>query len=147
MIICVCVLDVDDSWTDELESHDECSERGYCGLIWLMQQREQNIMVVCHGGLLNYTMNNHSRVVLADKRDMQDGQERRCITKRFGNCEMREFRMALVWDSDDFSMYGKDKECKQENGEKSRPMIIMEEVTMEMDDSYAMTDDDNASMS
>jgi hypothetical protein len=103
-------------------------------------------MAVCHGGLLNYTMNYHSRVLLADKRDMQGCQERRCITKRFGNCEMREFRMALVWDSDDFSMYENDKECKQENGEKSRPMIIMEEVTMEMNDSYAMTEDENVNI-
>lgn len=111
----------------------------------MMQQREQNILAVCHGGLLNYTMNNHSKILLSDKRKFHNSEEeRRCITKRFGNCEMREFQMAVLHDSNDARpTEEKDLSCTQPNGEKSRPLIIMEEVTMEMNDLYALTDDEN----
>ncbi len=125
-----------------MESHDACSERGYRGLLWLMQQREKNILAVCHGGLLNYTMNHHSKVVLADKRDEHDRQERRCITKRFGNCEIREFRMA-VWDAGLFPTDEKDPLWKQQNDEKGRPSIIMEEVTMDVKKMHGLTANDS----
>jgi hypothetical protein len=138
------LVDEDESWTDELESQDNCSERGYCGLVWLMQQYEQNILAVCHGGLLNYTMNNHPKVVLLDKRNVHADQERRCITKRFGNCEMREFRMSMVWNSGDFPTYYKNSDFERETEENSGPVVIMEEV--EMNNSYFMTEDDRVNL-
>jgi hypothetical protein len=52
--------------------------------------------------------------------------------------------MAVLHDSNDARpTEEKDLSCTQPNGEKSRPLIIMEEVTMEMNDLYALTDDEN----
>mmetsp|Transcript_4961 Transcript_4961/g.10868 ORF Transcript_4961/g.10868 Transcript_4961/m.10868 type:complete len:332 (+) Transcript_4961:85-1080(+) len=111
----------DESWTDELESIDDCSERGYRGLLWTLQQREDNVLVVCHGGLLSYTLNNNSKVVLIDGRKGPGEEEQRCITKRFGNCEMREFIMT-AWEPDE-----------QNNGDGDvQPVITLEEIAMEM---------------
>lgn len=139
---------VDESWRpDELESSEACSNRGYQGLLWMMQQREEHILLVCHGGLLNYTMNSHSRVVLVDGRGRavehsSEEEELRCITKRFGNCEMREFIMT-VWDSDEYSINDETTDPK-ENGESiQQPVITLEEVTMEMGDSYVLNVDGN----
>mmetsp|Transcript_24100 Transcript_24100/g.39490 ORF Transcript_24100/g.39490 Transcript_24100/m.39490 type:complete len:361 (+) Transcript_24100:41-1123(+) len=110
---------LDESWTEELESRDACSERGYSGLLWIMQQSEKNVLLVCHGGLLNYTMNNNSKVVLVDGREVQS-EKQRCITTRFGNCELREFIMT-VWEP---------VLDEQNNGENTQPVITLEEVTM-----------------
>ena len=106
---------LDESWTEELETRDECSRRGYKGFLWMMQQREQNILLVCHGGLLNYTMNSNPNVVLVDRRSSEAGDMNRCITKRFGNCEMREFVMT-VWDSNEYP--GKDNAKSLMNEQK-----------------------------
>eukprot|EP00573_Skeletonema_grethae_P010106 CAMPEP_0201707594 /NCGR_PEP_ID=MMETSP0578-20130828/52434_1 /ASSEMBLY_ACC=CAM_ASM_000663 /TAXON_ID=267565 /ORGANISM="Skeletonema grethea, Strain CCMP 1804" /LENGTH=65 /DNA_ID=CAMNT_0048196245 /DNA_START=113 /DNA_END=307 /DNA_ORIENTATION=- len=47
-------------------------------------------------------MNGHTNVVLVDGRQQQHkddaSEEIRCITKRFGNCELREF-IITAWDS------------------------------------------------
>ncbi|KAL7530591.1 hypothetical protein ACHAWF_005055 [Thalassiosira exigua] len=113
---------IDESWTEELESRDVCSERGYKGLMWIMQQNEERILLVCHGGLLNLTMNNNPKVVLVDGRNAQRDEEKmRCITTRFGNCELREFIMTM-WD------------CGQEANTNSNvaEFITLEEVSMEM---------------
>lgn len=76
-----------------------------------MQQSEENVLLVCHGGLLNYTMNSNDKVVLVDGRKVQD----RCITKRFGNCELREF-IITAWENDEHEW---------------KPVITLEEVSME----------------
>eukprot|EP00571_Detonula_confervacea_P003871 CAMPEP_0172323230 /NCGR_PEP_ID=MMETSP1058-20130122/48215_1 /TAXON_ID=83371 /ORGANISM="Detonula confervacea, Strain CCMP 353" /LENGTH=320 /DNA_ID=CAMNT_0013039183 /DNA_START=46 /DNA_END=1008 /DNA_ORIENTATION=- len=132
---------LDESWTEELESRDACSERGYRGLLWMMQQREQNILLACHGGILNYTMNTHSKVVLVDGRKVHS-EKQRCITKRFGNCEMREFIMT-VWDFDDYPTEETTELLDvQKNGEIMQPVITLEEVTMEMEESYTLSDDE-----
>ena len=141
-----CFPALDESWTEELESRDACSRRGYNGLLWMMQQREQNILLVCHGGLLNYTMNSNSNVVLVDRRKVQD-EPKRCITKRFGNCEMREFVMT-AWDSNDYSTGDETGVLDaQINGEKMEPVITLEEVTMEVEElNYADSNDSEKKM-
>ena len=82
------IPELDNSWTEELESREDCSERGYQGLLWVLQQPEQNVLLVGHGGLLNYTLNGHAIVVLIDGRKRQSNKdsgsdEVRCVTKRF----------------------------------------------------------------
>jgi len=84
----------DESWTPDLESRDACGQRGYSGLAWILQQHAENVLLCCHGGLLSYTLNSNEKVVLIDSRDAHERE--RCITKRFGNCEMREF-IATAW--------------------------------------------------
>ncbi|KAL9179329.1 hypothetical protein ACHAXT_008619 [Thalassiosira profunda] len=127
----------DETWRpDELESREACSDRGYRGLLWILQQTEEHVLLVCHGGLLNYTLNNNARVVLVDGR--QTGKER-CITKRFGNCEMRAF-VATVWDADVCSPHEGTSAMgdAQTNGAKE-PVITLEEV--EMAESHALDAD------
>mmetsp|Transcript_56113 Transcript_56113/g.119313 ORF Transcript_56113/g.119313 Transcript_56113/m.119313 type:complete len:342 (-) Transcript_56113:32-1057(-) len=127
------IPDLDESWTEELETRDACSERGYRGLLWIMRRCEKNVLLVCHGGLLNYTMNSNSNVVLVDGRKAH-GDRERCVTKRFGNCELREYVMT-TWKRATLD--------EQKNGEDEQPVITLEEVTMEGpsdlngDDSYA----------
>jgi len=116
----------DESWTEELEEKDECAKRGYNGLLWIAQRPEQKVMVACHGGLLNLTLNTNRNVVLLDRRreTESDDEEQRCITKRFGNCEMREFIMT-GWAADDISSV-------QQDGEEQQVVLTLEEVTMEL---------------
>ena len=124
------IPELDHTWTDELESREDCSERGYKGLLWVLNQPEQNVLLVGHGGLLNYTMNGHAKVVLVDGRQSSDNkgneseEEVRCITKRFGNCELREF-IITAWDS---AGYNNDNDGN--NGSYNlEPVITLEEVT------------------
>ena len=89
------IPDTDETWTPELESRDACGDRGYSGLTWILQQEHvDNVLLCAHGGLLSYTLNSNEKVVLIDSRDTHERE--RCITKRFGNCEMREF-VATAW--------------------------------------------------
>jgi broad specificity phosphatase PhoE len=120
------IPEMDDSWTEELESHEDCSERGYRGLLWVLQQPEQNVLLVGHGGLLNYTMNGHANIVLVDGRRQSnkdcESDEVRCVTKRFGNCELREF-VITAWDSAGYHYVN--------NGANQLdPVITLEEVTL-----------------
>jgi len=115
----------DESWTEELEEKDECAKRGYNGLLWIAKQPEQKVMVACHGGLLNLTLNTNRNIVLLDRRRKADSdEEQRCITKRFGNCEMREFIMT-GWAADYMSNV-------QQDGEEQQVVLTLEEVTMEL---------------
>lgn len=121
------IPELDDSWTEELETREDCSERGYRGLLWLLEQSEQKVLLVGHGGLLNYTMNGHTNVVLVDGRQQQHkddaSEEIRCITKRFGNCELREF-IITAWDS---AGYNNDV---TNGANQQEPVITLEEVTL-----------------
>jgi len=74
----------DNEWTEVLESQDSCGERGYQGLLFLMNQPEEKIAVVTHGGILFYLMQ-HDCVKLVDGRDESK--------RRFHNCELRSFIM------------------------------------------------------
>lgn len=116
----------DESWTPELETREACARRGYEGLRWVMRQREGRVLVVCHGGLLSYTMNDTRRVVLVDGRRKEthdDDGGRRCITKRFENCELREF-IVTAWESSGPS---------DERNDDDQPLITLEEVTLGME--------------
>lgn len=125
----------DESWTEELEERHECGERGYQGLLWVMDQSEKNVLVVCHGGLLNYMMNGHPRVVLLDGRHQTkqvNGSDRRCVSKRFGNCELREF-VLTAWACEEYASKTVSNALNQLNGTKLediQPIITLEEVTM-----------------
>jgi broad specificity phosphatase PhoE len=130
----------DETWRpDAYESSDECGERGYHGLMWLMGQRERRILVVCHGGLLSHTLNNNAKVVLVDGRDTDDDNGEgtttmRCTTKRFGNCEMREFVMTAWVSGDDDNVTDGEIESLdvRNNRDGFQPVITLEEVTMEI---------------
>ncbi len=133
----------DETWTEELETRRDCSERGYRGLLWVMQQKEDNILLVCHGGLLNYMMNDHPKVVLVDGRRSEEDDLTRPVGERFGNCELREF-IVSVWECNEVS--GCDKfaaqfrnACEKNffgdvlmNGRKHSqpPIITLEEVSL-----------------
>ncbi|KAL3797420.1 hypothetical protein HJC23_010546 [Cyclotella cryptica] len=124
---------MDESWTEELEPHHECSERGYRGLLWVMQQQEKNVLLVSHGGLLKLVMNDHPRVVLVDGRKQMQQDKIRCVSERFGNCELRSFIMS-VW-TDKTSNDGESH--KNANGDKCLeqhlPIVTLEEISMNDD--------------
>lgn len=101
----------DQTWTNELEGYDDCSERGYQSLLWLLQRSEDKILVVSHGGILRFTMVDHPLVSLVDGRDEND--------KRFSNCEMRQYEIAY-----DLKM----RMCNDATSYE-RPLIILTEVT------------------
>jgi len=126
-------------------------------LLWVMQQKQDNILLVCHGGLLNYLMNDHPKVVLVDGRFSETDDLTRPVGKRFGNCELREF-IVSVWDCNEFS--GCDKSAAKtqngyetnyigeglENGRKySQPIITLEEISLGesiiIDDNRAVVSD------
>mmetsp|Transcript_32660 Transcript_32660/g.55688 ORF Transcript_32660/g.55688 Transcript_32660/m.55688 type:complete len:345 (-) Transcript_32660:831-1865(-) len=124
------IPELDESWTEELESREDCSERGYRGLLWVLQQPEQNVLLVCHGGILNYTLNGHANVVLLDGRRQSntdsESEEVRCVTKRFGNCELREF-VITGWDSAGYN------NGLSNGANQLEPVITLEEVTLSQD--------------
>jgi glucosyl-3-phosphoglycerate phosphatase len=87
----------DPLWTAQLESLEDCSERGYKGLCWIMERPEEAILLVCHGGILRYTMNDHGSVRVVDGRNVEK-MEGRHVQARFGNCELR--RYAIAWEEE-----------------------------------------------
>lgn len=122
----------DETWTDDLEAHHECSERGYKGMLWIMQQTETNVLVVAHGGLLNMMMNDHPRVVLVDGRKKEpDMDSDRCVTQRFGNCELRSYVMS-VWHNGTAS----EGTNVDPSLHEYQPIITLEEVTMHREQHY-----------
>jgi broad specificity phosphatase PhoE len=98
----------DEDWTaDELEDKRACGERGYHGLAGLMRREEKRMLLVAHGGLLRLVMAEHPNVTVRDGRSKAaesagptstaastiTQQERRAPHARFGNCELRRYRM------------------------------------------------------
>ena len=98
---------------DELETRESCRERGYNGLYWILTRPESKVLLVCHGGILNYTMNDlPEKVMVVDGRRPQHQQRQqqsqhkeeeattmtrtRASSARFSNCELRRYRME--WD-------------------------------------------------
>jgi len=77
--------EADEMWTDSLEAQSDCGERGYQGILWLMQREEHKVLVVTHGGILRFLMVDHPNVKVVDSRK-ESGE-------RFGNCELREYEM------------------------------------------------------
>jgi len=97
----------DEEWTETLESEESCAERGYQGLLWLRDRPEDSILTVAHGGLLRFIAN-HDNVKVIDHRPAE--------TKRFGNCELREYH--VEWNT----------ESEEENVTKERPLVILTEI-------------------
>jgi broad specificity phosphatase PhoE len=85
------IAETDESWTPESEDFDDCAERGYQGLCWLMERPEECILLVAHGGILKYTMNTHPHVKLVDQRTGSNGKP---IESRFDNCELRRYTLS-----------------------------------------------------
>jgi broad specificity phosphatase PhoE len=95
---------------DELETRESCRQRGYDGLHWILARPESKVLLVCHGGILNYTMNDlPEKVKVVDGRRTQQQQQQsqhqkeatkmtrtRASSARFSNCELRRYRME--WD-------------------------------------------------
>ena len=92
------LTDTDQTWSETLELESDAAERGYQGLQWLAQCKEKNILVVCHGGLLRFFMNDHPNIQVSDGRT-NSSREFRSVKARFGNCELREYDMH--WSEDE----------------------------------------------
>ena len=97
----------DESWTPEMEKHEDTAERGYRGLVELMttENSTNTILLACHGGILRYMMNTHPLVHLFDERTTSDDdddndndneakREMKSIESRFENCELRKYRLS-----------------------------------------------------
>jgi len=97
--------DVDETWTEVLESYEDCAERGYQGLLWLKDRPEHVLLCVAHGGILRFKRD-HPLIKILDNRTEDD--------IRFGNCELREYEMS--W------------KLEGENATEERPLIILTEV-------------------
>jgi len=107
----------DRMWTaNVLEEVASCSERGYQGLLLLMRQMEEDIMVVTHGALLMALMI-HSNIRLMDRRLSQN----RSAASPFGNAELREFVISC-------SLPSNSTNCPYSD-ENHRPIVTMTEVT------------------
>ena len=78
-------------WTDELETNAACSDRGYAGLQWIYQRPESSVLLVAHGGILRFTMDEHPLVRIRDDRLTVDSG--RSSKARFSNCELRRYRL------------------------------------------------------
>ena len=106
--------DEDDTWKPEaIEPSQECRERGYLGFQWILEQPSHEcILLVAHGGILRYTMQDFAeKVVVQDGRRgpavaEEEGRSneddthstpvlptRRTSCSRFGNCELRRYRI------------------------------------------------------
>lgn len=111
--------DDDKLWTQELESQSDCGERGYQGLNWILDRPEDIICLVCHGGILRFTMNQHDLVRMVDGRASPAGrtEPNQDVKERFGNCELR--RYTIEW------------EDSGESEDEARRTIILTELDRE----------------
>jgi len=88
------VIDEEDAlWTPDMETFEAAAERGYLGLKWIMDQEEETILLVSHGGILKYMMDLHPLIVLNDGRANPGGKPVNC---RFDNCEIRRYILGWV---------------------------------------------------
>lgn len=96
----------DEWWTETLETHQACAQRGVDGLTWILQRPEEyRILLVAHGGLLRFTMAEFGhKVVMVDGRTDATARERN-VQERFANCEVRRYR--LSWDDPTLQHEGK----------------------------------------
>jgi broad specificity phosphatase PhoE len=100
------LVENDEDWTYEMEKYEDCSERGYQALLWLLRRTEDKILVVSHGGILRFSMVDHPLVKLVDER--KDHQ------KRFSNCEMREYEISYS--------------CANGENDETRPVVTLTEI-------------------
>ena len=90
-------------WTEhEIEESQKCGERGFQGFKWLLERPEKNILLVAHGAILRYTMNDHPKVLIQDQRQQEGSStdQRRDPGERFRNCELRRFQLSQHRTSD-----------------------------------------------
>mmetsp|Transcript_19964 Transcript_19964/g.25193 ORF Transcript_19964/g.25193 Transcript_19964/m.25193 type:complete len:322 (-) Transcript_19964:453-1418(-) len=128
----------DETWTpDIMESYEDCGERGYQALLWLLSQpdtshdeknddnngnngngnndNETTILVVAHGGLLRFSLVDHPLIKLVDGREDSE--------KRFSNCELREYDVSICTETKDQNT------CSQGQGQgQERPVVILTEI-------------------
>jgi broad specificity phosphatase PhoE len=84
----------DDSWVaTELESVESCQQRGLAGFQWLTTLPMQSLLLVCHGGILHYTLA-HDNIVLHDNRQCTTTDRK--VDARFENCEIRRYQLSIV---------------------------------------------------
>jgi broad specificity phosphatase PhoE len=102
----------DELWTNELEEQVDCAHRGYDGLCWLLNQPKENILLVCHGGILRFTMDMIPTVCVVDGRT--ESSLREDSKARFDNCELRKYE--LTWDENSKS--------------ESKPVVTLTEVDL-----------------
>jgi broad specificity phosphatase PhoE len=112
----------DESWTPDIEKYEDVAERGYLGLVALLTGRYNNnddddnesksksipsnenynnILLVCHGGILRYVMTIHPLVHLRDERTKNTSSDNnKSVESRFDNCEFRKYRLSWKEDHD-----------------------------------------------
>ncbi|GAX11025.1 hypothetical protein FisN_2Lh554 [Fistulifera solaris] len=84
----------DDSWVaTELETVESCQQRGVAGFQWLTTLPVRSLLLVCHGGILHYTLA-HDNIVLRDKRQITTVN--RQVDARFENCELRRYQLSIL---------------------------------------------------
>lgn len=109
------IVEQDETWTEEMETYDDCGERGYQSLLWLLRRSEDKILVVSHGGILRFSMVDHPLVKLVDGREPDK--------KRFDNCEMREYEISYEVNTD-----MNDNDTGVDNRSSERPVVVLTEV-------------------
>jgi len=117
------VTEDDELWTTEMEEFGDAAERGYLGLVELLTGESNTILLVCHGGILRYTMNMHPLVHLSDERTIttsDDIKPTKTVESRFDNCELRKYR--LSWKDG-----ATDSDAKI-SGEESRRAIVLTQI-------------------
>jgi broad specificity phosphatase PhoE len=138
----------DETWTpEELETREACRQRGYEGLHWILKRPENKVLLVCHGGILNYTMNDlPEKVKVIDGR--RQGRQRhqppelqksdvtttktrttRTSSCRFSNCELRRYRME--WDSTAISTEESSSSSSSSSSAPPVTRIILTELDLE----------------
>lgn len=91
----------DDSWiSTELESVESCQRRGLAGFEWLTTLPVQSILLVCHGGILHYTLS-HDNIVLCDQRQVTTDRQ---VDARFENCELRRYHLSVQPETNKFML-------------------------------------------
>lgn len=86
----------DDSWMpNELESVESCQQRGLAGFKWLTTLPVKSLLLVCHGGILHYTLS-HENILLCDQRQRATDRH---VDARFENCELRRYHLSVPEDN------------------------------------------------
>ena len=74
-------------WTETMETHRACADRGYRALLWLAERPESTIAVFGHGGIFKFMLSEHPKI----SADLE-------LQRRFGNCELKAANMSLRQD-------------------------------------------------
>ena len=84
----------DELWSATLETDEAARERAYRAVRWAWERPEQELALVAHGGLFMLCFDHqHPGLQVVSS-------STGAASKRFGNCELRTFRLALRDDGD-----------------------------------------------